>query len=186
MAVLSMLVAIFLGLLFLVSGVAKLLDRRAFLASVAAYKLLPTPLVPSVAYLIIMLELLVSVMLIFNVFSNSALLTASILLMVFSLAITVNLLRGRSDIDCGCLGGLAQQHLGWSIVIRNSCLAALGTAVLIGQSTLTGSIPHALSVDEAIQMIPLAIAAFLLYLMTLQVWVLRPIPPPYQTHPNDL
>ncbi|MGO4119283.1 MauE/DoxX family redox-associated membrane protein, partial [Rhizobium ruizarguesonis] len=47
------------------------------------------------------------------------LLTAFTLLVVYSVAITINLVRGRNEISCGCGGVLGTHNLSWKLVIRN-------------------------------------------------------------------
>ncbi|MBW2724378.1 MAG: methylamine utilization protein MauE, partial [Deltaproteobacteria bacterium] len=46
-------------------------------------------------------------------------------LCLYSLAIGINLARGRRDIDCGCAGPLARQTLHEMLVARNLVYAAL-------------------------------------------------------------
>ena len=41
------------------------------------------------------------------------------MLMLYSIAIGINLSRGRRDIDCGCAGPLARQTLHEMLVLRN-------------------------------------------------------------------
>jgi hypothetical protein len=48
--------------------------------------------------------------------------TAAALLLFYAAAIAVNLLRGRSDIDCGC--GSRPQPLSWWLLLRNMLLAS--------------------------------------------------------------
>ena len=46
------------------------------------------------------------------------------LLGVVTGAVIVNLLRGRTDLDCGCGGAGGDQRLSWGLVLRNALLAA--------------------------------------------------------------
>ncbi|QWJ09315.1 hypothetical protein J5V76_28760 (plasmid) [Bacillus mycoides] len=41
------------------------------------------------------------------------------LLTVYSLGVIINLLRGKSNISCGCGGSLESNHLSWPLIIRN-------------------------------------------------------------------
>jgi hypothetical protein len=48
------------------------------------------------------------------------------LLAVFAVAMAVNLVRGRTQIDCGCsLGYGGGPSLGWGLIARNLAIAAL-------------------------------------------------------------
>ena len=49
-------------------------------------------------------------------------LTAGLLLLVFAAAMAINILRGRTAIDCGCFVGFTRQRIGWSLVVRNLLL----------------------------------------------------------------
>jgi len=58
---------------------------------------------------------------------------AAALFALYALAMSVNLLRGRSDVDCGCGGPYAaRQTISWSLVIRNLVLTVVA---------LTGGLP---------------------------------------------
>jgi uncharacterized protein (DUF58 family) len=50
---------------------------------------------------------------------------AAALLMIFAAAMAINILRGRSHIDCGCGRSQLRQPLHWGMVVRNLLLAAL-------------------------------------------------------------
>ena len=50
---------------------------------------------------------------------------AAILLGLFSVAIGINLARGRSHIDCGCFQSALRQQLSISLLVRNGFLIAL-------------------------------------------------------------
>ena len=67
--------------------------------------------------------------------ARPAALAAAALLAVFGLAITVNVLRGRTQIDCGCFRNGMKQRIGWATVARNGVLTALalGAGALLAQ-----------------------------------------------------
>jgi hypothetical protein len=50
---------------------------------------------------------------------------ASALLALFAVAMGINLLRGRTHIDCGCFDSTLKQPLRWSLVLRNAVLVLL-------------------------------------------------------------
>lgn len=62
---------------------------------------------------------------------TAAALAAAALLLVFALAIAVNVRRGRTSIDCGCLGGRLRQRLAPWMVGRNLVLAAAALLLLV-------------------------------------------------------
>ena len=81
----------------------------------------------------------------------------ALLMAAYGGAITVNLLRGRSWIDCGCGGG---EQLSWILVVRN---LALTGAALLPLAIIDAALPR--WKDLAVSVPVLAIAA-LLYLAT--------------------
>ena len=92
----------FLGALMLWAAVSKLADPTDFLSSIYAYKTpLPQLLLKLAAVVLPWLELLCGLLLIANVWSETALTLAVALLAVFVLATGQAWARGL-DISCGC------------------------------------------------------------------------------------
>jgi len=131
-----------LGLMFLRSSVAKLLDARDFEFTVSRYEVLPARLVRPVGRWIPRVELFVAVMLLAGVGTRFAALVVAALLAVFAAAIAINLLRGRS-IDCGCHSSTAPEQIHWRLVGRDLGLAFAATFVAYAA-------PVVLSVDGAV------------------------------------
>lgn len=117
-----------LGSLLLVSGLGKAFAQRDFLGTVAAYRLLPmrTPYwgYALLAWSVTSAELFIAAGLIFG--SMRAALAAAVLFLIFTLAVGINLLRGRRDIDCGCSVGPVGERLSWRVAARafGLCLLA--------------------------------------------------------------
>ena len=81
----------------------------------------------------------------------------ALLMAAYGAAITVNLLRGRSWIDCGCGGG---EQLSWILVLRNLVLAGFA---LLPLAILDAALPR--WKDLAVS-VPVFATAALLYLAT--------------------
>src|SRR5919198_1431753 len=64
----------------------------------------------------------------------------ALFLVAFSVAVAVNLLRGRT-IDCGCFGPVAERRITWLTVARNAILVA-AAAVVVAEG------PTALALDR--------------------------------------
>jgi hypothetical protein len=62
---------------------------------------------------------------------------AAALLLLFALAMGINLRRGRRHIDCGCFQSALEQTLSWTLVMRNAVLA-----LLMGLALLSNDAPH--------------------------------------------
>jgi hypothetical protein len=116
--------SVYVGLVFLAAGIAKLRHRGLLAGVIANYRLLPAGLVAPAALLLPPVELLVAVgLLVGN--RPLAVVAAIGLLLVFAAAMAVNIRRGRRHIDCGCGHAGLRQQLGWPMVVRNLLMAAV-------------------------------------------------------------
>jgi uncharacterized membrane protein YphA (DoxX/SURF4 family) len=126
-----------LALVFILAVIHKLKAPAGFKTTLRNYRLLPERLLTPSLYAIIALELLAVAGLLTNSRLGSG--VAAILLAIYTFSISINLVRGRLDIDCGCSGPAIRQTLSVWLVVRNSGLLA---AALL---TLPASNPRPLS-----------------------------------------
>lgn len=118
-----------LALVFLQGGAGKLTARDEFQGVVTSYHLLPSAIVPAFAALLPLAELAAGIAVVLPATRLLGATLAFALLMLFALAMAINLARGRTEIDCGCFkSGFRQTISGW-LVGRNVLLAA-GAALL--------------------------------------------------------
>ncbi len=97
------LASLFLGLVLAVSAVSKLQRPDEFQGVVANYRLLPSFLVAPFARLLPWLEMACAVALLVPPLRAVAAYVAAGLFVMFALAIAINVGRGRTHIDCGCV-----------------------------------------------------------------------------------
>lgn len=90
-----------LGVFFIVAALPKIADPPSFAQMVYNYRLLPGPLVNVASLTMPWAELLMGVALVCGLWRRTAASLVGALLVVFIVAISVNLLRGNA-IDCGC------------------------------------------------------------------------------------
>lgn len=105
----------------------KLSEPHAFLSALAAYRVVPLPLLDPLAKAIPWAEVVIAGGLLVPFSRLGALYAAAALFALYGTAIALNLLRGRSYIDCGCGG--AAHPLSWGLVVRNAVLAVAALAV---------------------------------------------------------
>jgi Methylamine utilisation protein MauE len=117
-----------LALLFLAAAAHKMRDPARFRATVADYRLLPSPLVTLGAAMLVLSELAVAVAL--AVARSWGLAAAAALLALYAAAIAVNLARGRLHLDCGCTGPALRRPISGWLVLRNLALVAIALADL--------------------------------------------------------
>jgi hypothetical protein len=113
----------FLGALLILSSSSKIASLPAFAVVVRSYQLLPRRLVSIAAYAIPTLELIVGIILVLRYRLEWAAYLAGVLFATFGLAVSVNLLRGRRNLACGCFGFQQDHLISWKIVLRNTILA---------------------------------------------------------------
>lgn len=115
-----------LAILLLSSAWHKLADLAVFRATVELYALLPAAMVAAFAALFPLFEAAAGAVLLFRPDGPWMLLPLAVL-GLSTAAILVNVLRGRSNLECGC-GGDNQPRLSWALVARN--VALLGGVVV--------------------------------------------------------
>lgn len=119
-----------LGSLFSVGAIHKLLRFGAFHGTLKAYRLIPDRLVSVSAGVVILVEIGTASLLLLGIVKPGAILAIG-LLTTYAGAIGVNLLRGRTQIDCGCHFGEGSGHISSALVVRNGMLSALAALLLL-------------------------------------------------------
>ncbi len=146
------------GCILLFSSVSKLIEFSWFVEVLAAYRLTPPKWARGVASLIVASEMAVGAGLVSRFFAPWPAYAATVLLAALSVAVLVNLVRGRLDLACGCSGLWKGTTIGWQILLRNSGFMALAL-LSIGRSPRPFSWAHE---TLAISAVALVIASVLL------------------------
>jgi uncharacterized membrane protein YphA (DoxX/SURF4 family) len=94
-------VQIALGAIFVVAALPKIADPPSFAHMIYNYRLVPGLAVNALALVMPWVELLAGLALILGVWPREAAMLAGLLLLVFIVAIGINLARGHA-VDCGC------------------------------------------------------------------------------------
>ena len=114
--------------LFVSAAIQKLNNIEHFTEIVSEYQLLPENFVKVASYLVILAEVLVVVGIALSI--NAAWPLAGGMLLFYTAAITINLIKGRREIDCGCSGPAFKQTLSEGLVIRNAVLLCVVIACM--------------------------------------------------------
>lgn len=153
------------ALLFVTTFISKIIHWKEHKQTMASYKILPAKVI-SISLLFFLINE--------AVIAFSALLVgwrpfngilATILLLIYTLAIGINLLRGRRDLACGCGGVLENERLHYGLVVRNLLLI---TAVVFLSFT---SKVHGISDGWLTVGIWLVSATLLLIIAVISEWV---------------
>lgn len=121
----------FLALLFATAAVSKLQNLEEFYGVVRNFRLIPDGASRVVAFVLPIVELAVAAGLLIRPIAAPAAFTAAVLLAGFGAAIAINVVRGRTYIDCGCMRQGMKQPISWLLVLRNAVLTVLGLAVAL-------------------------------------------------------
>ena len=129
-----------LSVLLLVGASAKLRDLSLFRAHIENYQLLPERLVAPAAAVLALWELGCGLALLLAPDWPLTRAATAMLLVLVSSAVAINLLRGRTDIDCGCAGlsgHSGEQRLSGALVLRNALLLLALFAATAGHAGRT-------------------------------------------------
>jgi len=123
------------SLLYLEAAYHKWISVPRFSATLTSYRLIPASASPATAILIPSIETAVALGLWLPSLRAIAAQAGTSLLLLYALAITVNVYRGRRDLDCGCSGPLNRRPIAPWMAVRNVLLAILlGTSQYPWQS----------------------------------------------------
>lgn len=116
------------AIILLTAAWQKLTDLGVFRATVELYELLPAVLVPAFALLYPLAEVGGAAVLLGWADGPALALPLAVLALATG-GIALNVLRGRTDLECGC-GGDRHPRLSWALVARNGLL--MGAVLIAG------------------------------------------------------
>lgn len=154
------------ALVFGTAVFGKLRHRDEFIAVVANYRLLPQRLAQPIAWLIIVCEAVATLSLATAIALRAGAALAIGALSVFAIAMAINLVRGQTQIDCGCFQSALRQKLSVAHIVRNFVLIAALAPLLAADPT-----PVALL--QALDAIGSGVVLFVLYQAFGQMLALR-------------
>jgi len=117
-----------IGAVFIVAGGAKIGHADVFAAQIAAFAIVPRPLIAPMALLLPFLEVLLGGYLVLGLYTRIAAWIAVIQLVIFASAIGSAVLRGLS-LSCGCFGPGDKTVTSWPEVARDIAFAAVAAFV---------------------------------------------------------
>ena len=120
------------GAVLLVAGLPKVRDRELMIRVVRGYRVLPDGMASIAGTLLPWVEIVLGLALVLGVAPRVSGYLAAALFAVFLVGLSVNLIRGRRDLDCGCFafGGGADEieHIGWLHSARAAAFALASAA----------------------------------------------------------
>jgi uncharacterized membrane protein YphA (DoxX/SURF4 family) len=129
--VVSWIAALAMALLFASAVLHKLRDWPRFRGIVADYRVVPASLTTPAAAAVVLLEIAVVALLLGPGSRPAGGLAAGCLLIGYAVCIALNLHRGRTTLDCGCVAAGRRSRIHRGMVVRNLLLAASMLLVVV-------------------------------------------------------
>jgi len=129
-----LLIASIVGGTLLLAGIPKVRDRDGLLRVVRGYRLLPAPLERAVSIVLPWVEIVVGAALVTGLAGRYAAALAALVFAAFCAGLSVNLVRGRRELDCGCFAfGAAHEipRIGWFHAIRAGAFAVAAALLAV-------------------------------------------------------
>ncbi|WP_370296304.1 MauE/DoxX family redox-associated membrane protein [Rossellomorea marisflavi] len=134
---LTLILCLVITYIFIFSTASKLLDFKGHKDSIRFYRLIPSILIAPILTILIFLEAFAALLILFNLYRFLGVSILAVLLSIYTIAILINLVRGNSDINCGCGGVIGEHKLSFKLVFRNLILLFVIMLVLLNvKSTL--------------------------------------------------
>lgn len=113
-----------LGLVFVVAGLAKIVNLGAFADQVHNFRILPVALENLAAMTLPWIEVVAGLALLLGLRARSGAVLAAVLMAVFTVAVAQAMARGL-DFECGCFGTADSTRVGLEKLLQNLGLTAL-------------------------------------------------------------
>jgi hypothetical protein len=133
-----------IALLFASAGLGKLRHASRFRATLDAYHVLPAALVPAACRALPCVELMLAAALIAPASRALAAALSAAVLLAYGAGISINLWRGRRDLDCGCEPFGRRRPIAAWMLARNAMLIAVAFVAALP------STPRALEAVDAL------------------------------------
>ena len=119
--------AIFLMWLFVNASIHKLqVDNRNYYQQLFSdYGLRNKNIAIALCYFLGVVEMTLAFTILFEATRSQAAILSVLLLSVYLIGMTVQLIQGKRDMSCGCSGANSQLKISWPLIIRNGVLIVL-------------------------------------------------------------
>lgn len=154
------------------AAISKLPRRKQFVFVVIAYRVLPRKLATAYAYFLPGIELVVGLLLLVGIAARATGAVSGVLLASFVGAMALNVLRGRTELDCGCFGSSRQRKISSWAIVENCLLLLLAIFAMVSSDDgfASGSSPIAVDIGTYVAVL---IAAAMIYPLGRQALALR-------------
>ena len=170
MNIVLLLARVLLALIFIFSGLAKLIDPAGSRKAMRDFGV-PAWLAPPFAILLPLAELVLAGMLIFPVSAWWGALVALALLILFTGAVAYQLARGRTP-GCNCFGQVSSKPIGGDTLVRNFIFLALaGLIVGFGRLYPENGVLDWWGQSQVPQRVEVIAGTFIIGMLILETWI---------------
>jgi len=124
MKIVSLLLRLTVGGLFVVAGALKVLQPATFAADIGNYRLLPHEAINLLAITLPWIEVVAGILLALGVWKRASASVITVMLIVFLVAISQALARGL-DVRCGCFGTVETRRVSALALGQDTALLAM-------------------------------------------------------------
>ena len=122
-AQINLLIRLFIGGLFIFTGISKIVDPALFAREISFYRMLPDFTINLLAIILPWIEVVVGMLFMLGVRIKSNILLLGGMLLTFNFAIAVAWARGL-NINCGCFSNVAKEIVGLGKLSENFAMFA--------------------------------------------------------------
>ena len=122
-AQINLLIRLFIGGLFIFTGISKIVDPALFAKEISFYRMLPDFTINLLAIILPWLEVIVGILFILGIRVKANILLLVGMLLMFNFAVAVAWARGL-NINCGCFSDIAKETVGLGKLSENFAMFA--------------------------------------------------------------
>lgn len=116
--IISLIIRLLMGTIFIVSGFTKLLALDKFIITLYQFQLIPNYFIPYFGIFFPIIEFIFGFFLLLGFYVRKVAIGLQFLIITFIFAISVNLIRGNI-IECGCFGNIIVEQIGYKVLARD-------------------------------------------------------------------
>ncbi len=125
-----LLLRMILGIIFIISSIFKQITINDFIETIKSYEILPPDAAQPVALLICITEMLIGIMIIFNIYGKPAV-RISMIMLIFFISFTIYSMATGKEWICNCFGSLFSQKINYLVLLRDIIFLCVSIIVLI-------------------------------------------------------
>ena len=135
------------------SAYTKMRDLANHEQSIQNYQIIPDRYAKTAAKFDAFAEMMVGLLLLVGLFYKVSLIFFTGLIVLYTLAILINLRRGRTSLSCGCGGIVGEKPISWKLIFRNLSIIIVAV-MLFFSSTKVGILDYYASTSSLNEVYP--------------------------------